>query len=901
MAVVALGCACPPINSTPCATDDQCRADQRCRRGACGPICLDDAECGSGQTCQAGVCAQRPECTDDTQCAVGFACASGRCRCTADTSCSANQSCINGTCQSQPRCTSDAECLSVGGRCEVTQGLCLPVCTLAQDCAPTLDPNLAFVLYACVQGTCTRHCTTDLLCGGAGFICQNGLCAVAQCKTKSECPSGQYCTSATTGRCQAFQTCSASTQCQRNFECRPFTAAQCPPGFDCAQAICQELPTCLADGDCVTGVPGTMGFKQTGFCEEGHCQSTSSCTTSPQCQLGRECVGGLCVPSVCRGSCPANQACVDGACVSAPVGGDVAVAKLRPERATLVVGDTLQLTLVGYGLDGTSFPTAVGDFTVVDGAGQPSTLASVTPQGLVTGLAPGPVTVRAHIPGSVIAPVETAIIIYPRITVGRRVVVLDAATGAPISGAQVRGCLTTCADAPTQSDGVALFPSMGPEAATFTATSTSLRSDGLPAFERASIIGTRSADVAIALRDNPVRGRGGFSASVSFSSVSTVGNYWAGFVTASTTDLLSVTPASLLGDSFNTPLPGLNQSVPVPSTVVLATSPGLGIPQPVKSRALGAAQSGRRATMCWAGRASVDLATSLRSTDLLSYLGAFDYAQDQAAFASHAYVPDTTDINGNGLCSDLAQCPSGSELVPDYGAFTTLAFQPRRQQKLRTEVIVPKIPSTFTTVLSTVVQADRTLGILPVGFSSQTAGAAGGDGLRAVPNATVRSGAPYNGLEASQPGVWVLALNAAGTAFSGRLVIESPLPTSVRVRSLLPAPVGATYSAAARTFSPGPTWSAAASAGGELARVSLTGSEVRHTLYFAVADGAGSVAWPSVPSMPGVDPAAEASAGLEVIVVDLVPGTSVEGLFDFSGVNLGSWATAVDGYSRADR
>ena len=30
--------ACPATNSTPCDTDAQCTADQRCRRGACGPI-----------------------------------------------------------------------------------------------------------------------------------------------------------------------------------------------------------------------------------------------------------------------------------------------------------------------------------------------------------------------------------------------------------------------------------------------------------------------------------------------------------------------------------------------------------------------------------------------------------------------------------------------------------------------------------------------------------------------------------------------------------------------------------------------------------------------------------------------------------------------------------------------
>jgi hypothetical protein len=263
-------------------------------------------------------------------------------------------------------------------------------------------------------------------------------------------------------------------------------------------------------------------------------------------------------------------------------------------------------------------------------------------------------------------------------------------------------------------------------------------------------------------------------------------------------------------------------------------------------------------------------------------------------------VPDSVDINGNGLCSDAAKCPGGSELVPDYANFTALSFQPRRQQQLRTEVLVPKVPSTFTTVMTAVVQVDRQFGVLPVGFSSQTLAAAGADGLRAVSPSTVRSGAPYNGLESGQPGVWVLALNAAGTSFSSRLTFASALPTSVRMAALLPAPLGASYSPSTRTFTPGPSWPAIAGAGAELARVSLTGSEVRHTLYFALAGGQSAVPWPLSPAVPGVDPATEGSASLETVAIDLM-STTAEGLFDFSGLNLGSWATAIDGYSRFDR
>ncbi len=898
--------ACPPTNSTPCATDAECHADQRCRRGACGPICLDDTECGSGQTCQAGVCAVRPECAADTDCAAGFTCTNGTCTCTGDAACSANQVCTNGVCQTRPRCTADADCLGSGGRCEVTQGVCLPVCVMPQDCAPNLDPNVAFALYTCVQGTCTRRCTTDVLCGGSGFICQNGLCTVAQCKAASDCPQGQYCTSATFGRCQSFQTCTSSSQCMANFECKRFPTGQCPPGFDCTQQVCLELPTCLSDGDCVSGVPGSPTSMPTGYCAEGHCQQTGTCTVSLECPTGQECIGALCVPSVCRGNaaCGAGQACVGGACATPPAGGDITLASLRPAQAVMLVGDTLPFTFIGSSIDGSTFPMGSASYQVLDALGATSTAATITAAGVLTAVTPGQVTVRALVPGSVIAPVSSTVTIYPRITAGRRVLVLAQATGLPIANVHVQACTPTCTEVVTGADGVALFPSLAPtDPATFTAAAEAVRTDGLPAWERASIIGTTSSDVVLPLRDNPVQGLGGFNASISFTDVSTIGSYWAGFVTASTSDLPSVTPTSLVGDSFNTPLPGIMQSVPVPSTVVLYTSPAFGIPQQVKARSLGGAQSGARATMCWAGRANLNITTSLRSTDLLSYLGAFDYAQGQASFSSRPWVDDTADVNGNGLCSDPMKCPNGSEKVPDYVNFTPLTFQPRRQQVERTEVVFPRVPSTFNTVVVAVVAIDRWLGVLPVGFSSATAGAAGADGTRKVPNVTLRSGSPYAGLEASSPGVWVLAANTAGTAYSGRLTSSAVLPTSVQVAPLLPAPTGGSFSLANRAFNPGqPAWSSVYSSGGELARVSLTGTEVRHTIYFALGPNQTQVGWPTTPAgVPGQDPAAESGSTLEVVAVDLANGTTVEGVFDAAGQTLVSWSQSIDGYARADR
>lgn len=903
--------ACPPINSTPCAEDAECRADQRCRRGACGPICLDDTECGDNQVCLVnGTCGARPECSKDTECASGFACVAGRCACEDDSACAANQRCTAGTCQTRPRCTADADCIGTGARCEVTQGLCLPICQMPQDCAPTLDPRVAFALYTCDMGTCTRRCTQDLQCGGAGLICRLGKCAAADCKDTSECPNGKYCTSATFGRCETFTTCTDSSQCLRNYQCGKFSETSCPPGFDCSQSLCLELQRCLADTDCVSGIPGTMTSERTGYCEEGHCQPSPTCVVDAQCTGGKICVGEVCVPNVCRAhvDCGAGKACVDGVCATAPAATDINILRMSPTTGFLVEGDTMTLHVLALRLDGTTYPLTDSEFEVQDLAGMPSNIATVTNAGVLTAVTAGDFKVRAGIAGTLVKSNFATVRVVPAVMMGRRVVVTDAATGAPLSGVHVRACQGDCStvtDVISSSDGLAEFPLLDAQAATFTAVPVGLRSDGLPSHERATVMETTVTDLALPLRENPVKSAAGFSASVSFNYVSTVGSYWAGFVAASVTDVPSLTPQRLLGDNFMVEVPGLNQRAPVPGALVLYTSPGLGIPQEVKARSLSFAQPGTdRFVQSWAGRAQLDSALNLRSVDLLSYLGAFDYAQEpRVSFTSRPYVPDSTDVDDDGLCSVMSRCPMGSEEVPDYANFTQLSFQPQRQQKLRTEVIVPKVPGTFDTVLIASTLFNTRAGMLTTGFASKTAEPAGQDGLREVGSVIVRGGPAYNGLEIAEAGLWALAASANGNSQSARLVKAARLDSKVLLRPFLPAPADATWAPGTRTFNPGqPAWSSVYSTGGELGRVSLVGTDTRHVLYFPMRNAQAAIVWPSVPpGGPGQDPTTQAATTLELVAVDLVSGVSLEQLFDTRGVTLASWAQVIDGYSRLDR
>lgn len=251
LAVVAAGC--PSVNSRPCDTDAEC-PDGRCREGACGPFCEADGECGTEQVCRDGACVPRPVCATTADCARGFECTDGQCLCSGHDVCARNQLCIQGSCEAQPSCRSDAECVSAGLRCELTQGICIPPCTAPADCAPGVDPTLAAVLYQCFQGGCQRRCTSDDTCG-TGLICEDGLCAQARCTTKADCPANAYCTSASNGRCLEYQTCTTSDECAANHVCERFPDGECPPGFDCTQTLCRELPTCLIDADCAPSPP----------------------------------------------------------------------------------------------------------------------------------------------------------------------------------------------------------------------------------------------------------------------------------------------------------------------------------------------------------------------------------------------------------------------------------------------------------------------------------------------------------------------------------------------------------------------------------------------------------------------------------------------------------------------
>jgi hypothetical protein len=573
----------------------------------------------------------------------------------------------------------------------------------------------------------------------------------------------------------------------------------------------------------------------------------------------------------------------------------------------LEVGDSLDIRLLAIKLDGSAVPMASGTFAVVDLQGQPSALASIDSQGHLVALDAGSARVVASVTGANVAAQYVELTIYPSVIVGRRLVVIDAATRAPIAGATVSGCASIGCVNPeivaTDTTGAATFAPFATGAADFTVIAPQLRpADGVPAYERITAIATAATSLLIPLRPNPVHSASGINATVTFNQVHSNGTYWTGFSAVSIPDPLRFSPATLLGDNFWTELPAISQRVPIPASVTLYTSIGFGIGQEVKPRSLSLGEPGNRRAIAFAGRASQAQALNLRSLDLLSYLGAFDFdVAPHMTLSAAATVPDSADVDADGLCTDSARCPMGSEDVPDYARFTALAFAPKREQLLRTEVQVPPLPAPFDRVVVTAIALENDTGILPLGLTSKVATNNSSSG-RTVDPFVLRSGTPYGDLALAAPGLFAIAQSADGEAQTGRLALATALPTLALLKPFLPALQAPTYSSVDRKLRPHqPEWAAAYSAGGNWARLTLRGSQTTHCYYFPHVGQAAEVALPPTPLGTSLDPSDEQNSSATLSAIDLTDGLTADEVLSFRGINLLNLAQAIDGYSSFER
>ncbi len=295
-----------------CHDDRECDDGFVCDRELRRCVCTSDDACGHGLYCNAftGLCVSDiPGCTSDDDCEAGQYCeiATRSCRnrlgfcdpCSSSVQCGTpadrcildhtnNREYCGKVCSSNDDCPDGATCQRVGGEdtCWPTVG----TCDQLQECIPNSN----------------QHCETDEDCTeGEDQICDEvqNIC-VARIPT---CPHGMVC-SRETKRCEAAcvtdedcyatdPTCdpdASPCRCTNN-ECMPVLVcrghADCQAGRVCVMEPGQEEGECMPDcqGDDARCPPGQL-------CEEEGSRfvCVEGCTSSADCAVSENCVGGRC-------------------------------------------------------------------------------------------------------------------------------------------------------------------------------------------------------------------------------------------------------------------------------------------------------------------------------------------------------------------------------------------------------------------------------------------------------------------------------------------------------------------------------------------------------------------------------------------------------------------------------
>jgi len=261
------------ICATPCNSDADCSAGEKCANGVCLPACSSHADCQAGAVCQDGAC-MVVSCTDGTECPAGTACppeGEGRsCRttCESDAECADPALCLPalGGDLCQAIACSDAVTCPAGTACPLEGGTCRRTCGSDRDCVepelclPALGGDLCQAIACsdgseCPAGTacpagggnCMRSCDEDTDCippalclpAGSGKLCQKVLC-----ESGDDCPEGTRCTSE--GFCFPA-----------DFACQ--TDESCPPGWECQGGACKD-PASGGGGGCATAGGNASGL-----------------------------------------------------------------------------------------------------------------------------------------------------------------------------------------------------------------------------------------------------------------------------------------------------------------------------------------------------------------------------------------------------------------------------------------------------------------------------------------------------------------------------------------------------------------------------------------------------------------------------------------------------------------
>ncbi|MGI5863967.1 MAG: hypothetical protein ACOX6T_18195 [Myxococcales bacterium] len=193
-------------------------------------------------------------------------------------------------------CTSDAECLEGSEICHPIGKVCVPTCTIADDC-PDTQKNCMEVKDATGAALTTEkvcQCETSELCKGedelAEVVCStvDNICE-ATCATDADCAdftnTNRECVG---GQCVLKATCSATS-------CTDPSASKCGEDGACG--------ACTVDADCAH-------IEGLNTCESGVC-------VAPSCNANNKAPGSAFGPDICAYGevCDATNGCID---VAAP-------------------------------------------------------------------------------------------------------------------------------------------------------------------------------------------------------------------------------------------------------------------------------------------------------------------------------------------------------------------------------------------------------------------------------------------------------------------------------------------------------------------------------------------------------------------------------------------------------
>ena len=122
-------------------------------------------------------------------------------------------------------------------------------------------------------------------------------------------------------------------------------------------------------------------------CQNGLCRPRASCGGEDDCEANEDCIGGRCVPAICRGSvdCEDGLACRDGICVEEEVQAVETLIITAYPRILRVDADPVQVSAVALDVRGDVIPITSTRFTWI--ADNQRSLPSTLPQ--TSGLAVG--------------------------------------------------------------------------------------------------------------------------------------------------------------------------------------------------------------------------------------------------------------------------------------------------------------------------------------------------------------------------------------------------------------------------------------------------------------------------------------------------------------------------------